>query len=102
MLEKIAGIEQRFQEINKQLMEVGDDYQKAADLSIERSDLEPLARRAESYRSLLERIEDAQSILDSTIEDDDLRQLAEAEITELTPELERIELEIKEIGRAHV
>ena len=95
MLEKIAGIEQRFQEINKQLMEVGDDYQKAADLSIERSDLEPLARRAESYRSLLERIEDAQSILDSTIEDDDLRQLAEAEITELTPELERIELEIK-------
>ena len=95
MLEKIAGIEQRFKEINQQLMEVGDDYQRAADLSIERSDLEPLAKRAEAYRNCLTRIEEARAILDSDLEDDDLRQLAEAEIAELNPELDKIELEIK-------
>ena len=97
MLEKIAGIEQRFNEINKQLMVVGDDYQRAADLSIERADLEPLAKRGETYRSFLERIEEAQTILDSDMDDEDLRQLAEAEITELMPELEKIELEIKSL-----
>ena len=41
MLDKIAGIEERYQELNQQLMEVGEDYQRAAELSIERSELEP-------------------------------------------------------------
>jgi peptide chain release factor 1 len=97
MLDRIIGIEQRFKEINQQLLEVGNDYQRAADLSIERAELEPLARRAESYRSTLERLEEARVILESEIEDQDLRLLAEAEISELEPELERIEAEIKSL-----
>jgi peptide chain release factor 1 len=95
MLEKLAGIEQRFHEINQQLMEVGNDYQRAADLSIERSELEPLARRADEYRALLKRLEEARAILENEAEDEDMHLLAEAEISELELELERIEEEIK-------
>ena len=97
MLEKLAGIEHRFKEINQQLIEVGDDYQRAADLGIERSELEPLAQRAEEYRSVLVRIEEARAILDSELDDEDLCSLAEAEIKELEPELDRIEAEIKSL-----
>lgn len=97
MLEKIAGIEQRFKEINNELMKVGDDYQRATDLSIERSELEPLAKRGEAYRQLLNRLEEAQAILNGDLEDEDLHTLAEAEIAEIEPEIERIELEIKNL-----
>jgi len=75
-------------------MEVGNDYQRAADLSIERSELEPLAERAAAYRSALERVAEARQFLDAEA-DAELRQLAEVEISELQPEIERLEGEIK-------
>jgi peptide chain release factor 1 len=94
MLDKIAGIEQRYKEINQQLMEVGDDYQRAADLSIERAELEPLAERAAAYRLKLAQLTDARSLLESET-DEEIRQLAQMEIEALEPEIERLELEIK-------
>lgn len=33
MLDKLIGIEDRFEELNRQLMEVGNDYQRAAELT---------------------------------------------------------------------
>ena len=39
MLDKIEGIEKRYDEISQQLMEVGNDYQRAAGLNKERTDL---------------------------------------------------------------
>lgn len=96
MLDKIAVIEQRYKEINQQLMEVGDDYQRAADLSIERAELEPLALRAAEYRSKLEQLQEARQLLESE-EDEELRQLAQAEIETLEADLERLEKEIKNL-----
>lgn len=93
MLEKLAGIEARYQEINKLLMEVGDDYQRAAELNKERIDLEPIYNLAVKYRQALQRLEEAQLLKDG--DDQDLRILAEAEILELEPEISRLETEIK-------
>lgn len=93
MLEKIAGIEHRYEEINDLLLNVGDDYQRAAELGIERAELEPLVKKAQSYRQALTRLEEAQSLVDS--KDDDLSQLAEVEIQELEPKIELLESEIK-------
>jgi peptide chain release factor 1 len=93
MLDKIKGIEDRYEEINKLLMEVGDDYQRAAELAKERSDLEPIVTKASVYRHALERFEEAQSLQDS--EDDELRELAEGEIAELEPEILNLEHELK-------
>lgn len=93
MLEKIAGIEERYEELNQLLMEVGDDYQRAAELGIERAELEPLIEKARDYRQALNRLEDARKFAES--DDLEMRDLAEAEIAELEPKIESLEKEIK-------
>jgi peptide chain release factor 1 len=93
LLEKLSGIESRYQELNQLLNEVGDDYQRAAELNKERIDLEELVNKAQEFRQSLARLEDARSLLNS--EDEELRLLAEAEIADLEPSLEQLEREIK-------
>ncbi len=93
MLDKLAGIEQRYEEIHQLLLEVGEDYQRAAELAMERADLEPIVEKARAYRQALQRLEEARQALES--EDEELRQIAEAEIAELEPQIERLEQEIR-------
>ena len=93
MLDKLFGIVQHYEELNRLLMEVGDDYQRAAELNKERIDLEPLVNRAREYRQALERMEEARSLLDG--DDVELTMLAEAEILDLEPVIDRLEAEIK-------
>jgi peptide chain release factor 1 len=93
MLEKLAGIEERYEELNRSLLEVGNDYQRAAEISIERAELEPLVEKARAYRQTLEELKEARALLDGG--DDELRQLAESEIAELEPRLDRLENELK-------
>ncbi len=93
MLEKLSLIEQRYEELNQQLLEVGGDYQRAAQLNKERSELEPIVEKAQSYRQLLRHLEEARTLLES--EDEELRMLAKAEIEALEPQLEEMEEEIK-------
>jgi peptide chain release factor 1 len=93
MLDKLEPIEERFNEINQELLEVGDDYQRAADLSRERSELEPLVVIAAEYRNILSRIEEARTLLEG--EDLELADLASMELEELEPEVEPLEERIK-------
>lgn len=93
MLDKIKGIEERYEEINQALMEVGEDYKRATKLSKERADLEPIIERAKKYRSILTSIEEAKSLMDG--EDSELAELAEMELAELEPQIEPLENEIK-------
>ena len=94
MLDKLAGIEERYNELNNLLLEVGNDYQKAAELGIERAELEPIIAKARQYHQALDHIEEAHQVLD-TEEDQDLRMLAEAEILDLEPQIDALEMEIK-------
>jgi peptide chain release factor 1 len=93
MLEKIAGIEERYEELNRALLEVGSDYQRATEINIERAELEPLVEKAREYRQTLAELKDARALLDG--EDEDMRQLAGSEIAELEPKVERLENELK-------
>ncbi|MGW8143533.1 MAG: peptide chain release factor 1 [Anaerolineales bacterium] len=93
MLDKIAGIEDRYQELNQLLLEVGDDYQRATELSIERAELEPLILKADRYRQVIQQLEEARSL--SEEEDDEIRELAAVEIEELESEIDVLEHEIK-------
>jgi peptide chain release factor 1 len=95
MLDKLAAIEERYEEINRLLMEIGNDYQRAAELGIERAELEPVVNRAREYRQALSRLEEARSVLDG--DDEELRMLAEAEILDLEPQIEKLEAEIKSL-----
>src|SRR5512143_2335909 len=93
ILEKLIGIETRYEELNQMLIEVGDDYQRAAELGIERAEIEPLVLKAREYRQTLSRLEEAREL--QTSDDDELRLLAEAEAAELQPQVENLEKEIK-------
>jgi peptide chain release factor 1 len=93
MLEKIAGIEERYDEINNLLLEVGDNYQRATELSKERAEIEPIVSSAKSYRQAITNLTEAQSLLDS--DDPELKELAESEIEELEPIIAQHEEELK-------
>ena len=94
MLEKIVGIEQHYEQLGRDLEAVGSDYQRAAEINKERVDLEPLIARAKEYRQAISRIEEARELLESE-SDEEMLALAEAEIEELEPKIEKLENELK-------
>ncbi|MGD8405647.1 MAG: peptide chain release factor 1 [Anaerolineales bacterium] len=94
MLEKITGIEQHYEELGRDLMEVGGDYQRAAEINKERVDLEPIIAKAKEYRQVISQIEDARALLESET-DEEMLALAEAEIADLEPKVEKLENELK-------
>lgn len=94
MLEKLAGVEERYNEINKLLTEVGSDYHRAAELNKERVDLEAIVEKIRDYRQTLRRIDEARSMLGSE-SDGDLQALARSEIEELEPLVGKLEKDLK-------
>jgi len=96
MLEKLARIENRYEELNRLLFEVGDDYRRAAELNKERAELEPLVEKIRAYRQAHKRLEDARRLLE-TEADAELRLLAEQEIAELEEEMPALEAELKKM-----
>jgi peptide chain release factor 1 len=93
MLDKLVGIEERYDELGRMLEEVGNDYQRAAELAKERSDLEPVATKIREYRQALDHLDEARQMMDS--EDEELQALAEAESVELEERIKTLEQEIK-------
>ena len=67
--------------------------ERAAELGIERSELEPIVTKAQEYRQALDRLEEAEALQDA--EDEELRMLAESEAEEVRPLIEKLEKEIK-------
>jgi peptide chain release factor 1 len=94
MLEKLAGIEARYDELTRALMEVGGDYERAATLNKERIDLEPIVAKVREYTQVLNKLADARSLLIGE-QEDEMRGLAELEITELEPQVAALEAELK-------
>ncbi len=93
LLEKLTGIENRFEEINQKLLTVGNDYHLAANLGKEKADLDPFIEAIQNYRESLEQLEDAQSMAKSA--DNDLRELAELEIGNLKTRIKDLEGQLK-------
>jgi peptide chain release factor 1 len=96
MLDKLAGIEKRYDELHRLLLEVGNDYQRAAELNKERLDLEPMVDKSKEYRRDVARLEEAHAILESE-EDAEMRLLAESEIADLEPRAQLLEKELKQM-----
>ena len=95
LIEKLAGIESRFEEINKKLLTVGDNYHLAAELGKEKSDLDPFIEAIQDYRESLEQLEGAKSLAESA--DNEMRELAELEIEELKSRIEDLETQLKQM-----
>jgi len=93
MLEKLAGIEKRYDELHRLLLEVGDDYQRAAELNKERLDLEPIVEKLKEYRRDMARLEEAR-ILAGSDDDAEMLLLADSEIADLEPRTAVLEKEL--------
>ncbi len=93
MLDKLSSIEQHYEELGRLLEETAEDYQRAAELAKERSEIEPVVAKAYEYRTVLQQISEAEELQEA--EDEELRELALADLNNLTPQLETLEKEIK-------
>ena len=94
MLDKLKGIEDRYEQIGNELLEVGANYQRAAELNKERVDLEPLYLKTREYRQAVKSYDEAKTILD-TEKDAELVALAKADMEDLAPKIQILEKQIK-------
>jgi peptide chain release factor 1 len=94
MLDKLKGIEERYEQLGQEMLDVGNDYQRAAEINKERVDLEPIVEKARQYRQTVKSLEEARTILDSD-GDPELLALAETDVADLGPRIEALEKEIK-------
>ncbi len=93
LIDKLSGIEERFDAIEGEMADAGEDYQKVAELAKERADLEPIVTTYRRYKSLSDDLEQARILLDG--DDKDFRELANSEIAELEPKLEALGQELR-------
>ena len=87
MLDKLQGIEERYEQLGNELLEVGNNYQRAAEINKERVDLEPIVEKAKEYRQAMKSLEEARSMIESE-SDAELLALAKSEVEELGPKIE--------------
>lgn len=96
MLDKLQAIEDKFEQLGSELLEIGIDYKRAAEISKERTSLEPLIEKAKEYRQAVKSLEEAKDILVNE-SDAELIALAKADVSDLEPKIEELEKEIKNL-----
>lgn len=96
ILEKLEGVEKRFQEVSTQLTlpENISDQEKFVKLNKEYRELEPLVESFKKYKEILSNIDTSKEILNEE-KDDEMRQMAKMELEELEDEIEKLEEAIK-------
>ncbi|NWG16456.1 MAG: peptide chain release factor 1 [Chloroflexi bacterium] len=96
MLEKLAGIEARYDELERLMGDpaVANDYTKVAEYSKERAGLEELVTVYRNYKRQLQQLDDARALLESE-NDAELIALAQEEIAELETSAEALREQLK-------
>jgi peptide chain release factor 1 len=93
MHEKLSAVEDRFKEIEHDLVRAGADHQRVAELAQERAELEPIVSAYRQYRDLSKELEQARLLLDG--DDQEIRDLAQAEVARLEPALQDLEEQLR-------
>jgi peptide chain release factor 1 len=99
MLEKLAQIEEKYEELT-QLMadpEVAQDHQRVAELAKERSDLEDVVTVYREFKATTEELNDTVEMLEEDDVGPELRELAEMEITKLEERQEGLRQELRRL-----
>lgn len=96
MLDRLTGIEARYNELSERLSdpEIASRPNELQRLAREAGDLRETVEKAATYRQALARRDEAQQIIDAE-EDDELVELATAELDELSGEIETIEAALR-------
>jgi peptide chain release factor 1 len=95
MLDKLTGIETRYEELNRLMSDPAqlDNYAKVAEFAKERSSLEEIVTKFREYKDVLKNLADARALLDN----EEMKELAEAEIPGLEKKQVELEAQLKEL-----
>jgi len=93
LLDSLDAVEAHYQEIIKLIEENINDYQKIAELSKEKSDLEEIIAKSREYRQTIKNIKEAQELI--AVSDDELSELAKDDLDHLLPLSKDLEQELK-------
>ncbi len=98
MLDKLEEIKGRFEEVGNMMMEpdIMSDMAKYTKLSKEYKDLEKIVDKYNEYSKALADVDSAKEVL-ATEKDNDFREMAKAEIDELTPKISALEDVLKQM-----
>ncbi|MBD2723784.1 peptide chain release factor 1 [Hymenobacter armeniacus] len=98
MLDKLEAINQRYENVNEELMQpdVMSDLKRYKALNKEYKELGKIVTEYRNYQQVLSNIENAREVI-ATEKDQDFRDMAKAELDELQPEQERLEEVIKDL-----
>lgn len=91
MFERLAAIEERFQELTRQMAdpEIAQDYEKVAEYAKERADLEETVTTYRHYQQIAEELEATREMAQEE-EDAELKAMAEEEVQQLEAEQEAL------------
>lgn len=93
MIEKAKVIEEKYLELSRELESVGDDYQKAGQISKERAEMEEVYEKSRQYHLIWDQYTEAKQLANQ--DDEELKELALMDIETLGPQLEELENELK-------
>jgi peptide chain release factor 1 len=98
MLDKLKAIEDRWKEVEKELINpnIMEDMKRYASLNKEYKDLKEIVDVYYIYRNVMHNIDSAKSVL-ATEKDEEFREMAQMEYDELTATRDRMENEIRQL-----
>ncbi|MDP1713824.1 MAG: peptide chain release factor 1 [Anaerolineales bacterium] len=94
MLDKLQAIEEKYEQLGQELLEVGSNYQRASEINKERVDLEAIYAKVRKYRQAKKSFEEAKALIISE-NDAELIALAKTDVDDLGPKIEALEKEIR-------
>ena len=96
ILEKLQGVKSRFEEVEKLISspDITSDMERFVKLNKEYKELQPIIEAYEEYKNLLSNIKSAKDILNDE-KDEELREMAKAELDEISGQVEPLEEKIK-------
>ncbi len=99
MLQELKVLEDKYKQITALLSDpnISSSPQKIKELARERSELEPVVRKYDEYKKVVQEIRETQSMLSDGQSDPDLKRLAEAELDQLKEKKDRLEQELKKL-----
>ena len=96
MLEKLESVKENFKELTDKLTnpEVIANQSEFQKLAKKRSEMEGIVNAYDEYSAMLKKLKDAESMVE-TETDAELKELAELEVSELKPQIEKMEGQLK-------
>jgi len=99
MLQELKVLEDRYKQITTLLSDpnLSSSPHKIKELTRERSELEPVVRKYDEYKRVVQELTETKSILSDGQTEPDLKRLAEAELDQLKEKKDWLEQELKKL-----